>query len=54
MHITPKNTAARPLRMACLGVALAAGLGLALPALAQFSMVPAPLCTAAQRFRHRR
>lgn len=45
MHITPKTTAARRPRLALCGAALAAGLGLALPALAQFSMVPAPLCS---------
>ena len=48
MHITPKTTAAHWLRLAFSGAALAAGLGWALPALAQFSMVPAPLCTQPQ------
>lgn len=49
MHITPKTTsAARRLRLALTAAALAAGLGLALPATAQFSMVPAPLCTQPQ------
>ncbi len=45
MHITPTTSAARRWRRVFSGTALALGLGLALPALAQFSMVPAPLCT---------
>ena len=48
MHISRKTTAAGRLRLAFSSVALAAGFGLALPALAQFSMVPAPLCSAPQ------
>ena len=48
MHITLKTSAASRLRRAGTGAAMAAGLLLSLPALAQFSMVPAPLCAPPQ------
>ena len=48
MLITRKTTAARRLQLSFFGAAVAAGMGLTLPAAAQFSMVPAPLCTPPQ------
>ena len=48
MHITPEMIGARRLRLACAAVAAAASFCVATPALAQFSMVPAPLCTPPQ------
>jgi hypothetical protein len=45
MQITSKTTAVRRLRHGLSGAALLAGFGLAAPAWAQFSMVPAPLCS---------
>jgi protein TonB len=45
MQITPKTPAAPWLHRALLGAAMAGAALVATPALAQFSMVPAPLCT---------
>ncbi len=44
MQITPKTPAARALRRALAGACMVVGALAAGPALAQFSMVPAPLC----------